>query len=106
MPIDTGKVGDNASRKGAIPFEEDAMKNGLNDKLVEAIEKLSEDNKKQVVEFIYNLDPRLKASLTGTSVNLSSAEIAKINAFTERMCDKAKSSEEFDVLEVMEAMRR
>ena len=57
MPMEIEKSASSAARKGASLLNEDLMKNSDND-LLEAIQKLPEDKKKQVAEFVAHLNAK------------------------------------------------
>ena len=105
MPIETGKVGDSAGRKSATTFGENAMKNLVTEDLLEAINKLSSENKQQVAEFVKSLTV-MAPSINQAERNLSSAELAAMEEESEILCEMSKDIGPFDVLELMEDLRR
>ena len=52
MPMDTEKVSDPASRKGAIPFAEDVVKIDLKNELLKDFNELSDDKKAHAAALI------------------------------------------------------
>ncbi len=106
MPIDTEKAGDPSSHRGAMPYGEEVMKNRLAEELFLAIEKMSEDKKRQVAKFIHNLTASTLKSAGQIERQLSPAESAAIEQQLETLCGMAKGVGPFDVLKLMEDIRR
>lgn len=105
MPIETEKVGDPAGRKSAATFGEDVMKNSATEDLIKAIDKLSDDKKQQVAEFIKGLTAMVP-STNQAERRLSSAELAALEEESELLSEMAKDMQPFNVLELMEDLRR
>lgn len=106
MPMDVDKAGDLTGRKMPIPPESKPMKDSTIEELVKAIDKLTDEKKRLVAEFIRSLMAPASSTTVATDRQLSPAEITALEEQIEHLCEMAKNVGPFDILELMDEIRR